>query len=168
MFLSDSEIKELIETCGMIKGYKDLTIQLQPNGFDLTIRNIYELIDRGEIDFSNKNRKIPRRRELLPEKNIWNLYPRTYQFQINETIKLPSNIGAVTTQRSSLMRCGCITNVGFWDAGYNGKGISLLHIRNPKGLKLHRNARIIQMYFFEVGEDIEKLYNGMFQHEGIE
>ena len=164
MILQKSEIKKLIENEQMITGYKNLDEQLQPNGFDLTLKNISDFYGVGSIFISTKY--IPMYHELLPDAmNTYSLYKdRTYMFSVNETVKLPLDVCALTIQRSSIMRCGLITNVGFWDSGYNGSGQSNIFVGND--FMIEKNARIIQMIFMKNISKTEG-YRGQYQFEGI-
>jgi dUTP pyrophosphatase len=172
MSLTRVEIRELIETQDMVSGYKDLNNQLQPNGFDLTLDNIFSFDMEGFVFTDKKelpayNKVKPSYNRDVPDVGLYFLKKGCYLFDINETIKLPNHVCAFTIQRSTIMRCGCITNVGWWDSGYNGKGFSLLTILNEYGFVIERNAKIIQMIFIRniSGETVG--YSGSYQHEGV-
>jgi dUTP pyrophosphatase len=165
--LTKFEILELIQKEDMISGYLNLNHQLQPNGFDLCVDNIYQYNDDGYIGWMDK--RIPDYKPVEYFPNLGNMYflqQGAYSFDILEIIKLPLDVCAVTIQRSSIMRCGCITNVGFWDSGYNGKGFSQLMVNNPYGLHIKKGANIIQMIFLKNTKETEG-YNGSYQKEGI-
>ena len=167
MILEKEQIRKLILEKNMISDYIDLDIQLQVNGFDLTVKDFFHWRDYGKIDFDNKKREIA---SITPIKlsNLnpyyWDLKQGAYLFQVNETVNLPKNICALSAQRSSLMRNGVISHVGLWDCGYNGQGFSSLNVINPDGIIIYENARVITLWFF-TSEDTEG-YNGQFQHEG--
>jgi len=166
--LTKSEILGLIQNEDMVSGYSSLEDQLQPNGFDLRLDNVYDYNDNGDIGHLT-DKRIPDYKPVICSENLGGLYflPQSvYAFDIMETIKLPLNICAMTIQRSSIMRCGCITNTGWWDSGYNGKGFSQLMVNNPFGFHIKRGAKIIQMIFLRNTETIEG-YNGSYQGEGI-
>jgi dUTP pyrophosphatase len=40
-------------------------------------------------------------------------------------------------------------------------------VYNPQGVRLHRNARIVQMVFFFLSREVAQGYQGMFQGENI-
>ena len=166
MILNKEQIRELIIEHDLVTNYVDLEKQLQPNGFDLTVEEMigFHPEPRNEIRFESKNID---RREVIYFGHIFNWldFPRgIYKFKINETIKLPSNICAISTQRSSIMRMGNICNVGFWDSGYHGSGYSIIKINNP--VRIYKNARLIQLYFFEM-EETKEPYNGNYQKENV-
>ena len=99
--------------------------------------------------------------------NVDNLAPGIYSITYNEIVHLPENIMALATPRSSLLRCGVTVNTAVWDAGYSGRSQSLLVVYNPQGFQLQRNARIIQLVFFRLGNQTEG-YSGTYQNENID
>jgi len=166
--LTKSEILGLIQNEDMVSGYSSLEDQLQPNAFDLRLDNVYEYNDTGYIGYL-KDRRIPDYKTVNYFEGLDNMYflPQgVYAFDIMEVIKLPLNVCAITIQRSSIMRCGCITNVGWWDSGYNGKGFSQLMVNNKFGLYINKGVKIIQMVFLRNTKETEG-YNGLYQGEGV-
>lgn len=170
--LGSAEIRRRILEEGLITGYIDLDTQLQPNGFDLCVENVFTFTEAGEIDYSNKNRHIPKIAVMTPDENgIWFLPQGAYAIGIKEKINLPSDIKAEANlimgdsiHRSTVMRCGCVMASGRWDVGYSGMGRSLLVVHNPYGLKLHKHGRLIQIKFYRV-ENVDKAYEGDYQNE---
>jgi dUTP pyrophosphatase len=162
MILNRDEIKHLILEHGLVSGYLDLETQLQPCGFDLTVRNVGRFTSNGVIDFNNSKRRLPTTNPVvLP--TILRL--GTYSIDFNEKISLPLDLMAMSIHRSSVMRCGATTASGFWDAGYCGAGKTLLNVHNPDGLILAENARLCQMVFQRLNP-VSKGYHGSFQNEG--
>lgn len=161
--LTKSEILGLIQKEDMITGYGNLEEQLQPNGIDLRLDTVSRYNNCGELYHNDKH--LPELTELKSTASDYYLPQGGYSFSIMETIKLPINVCAMTIQRSSVMRCGCITNIGFWDSGYNGKGFSQLIVNNPNGFWIRKGTRIIQMVFFK-NEGTEE-YHGQYQYENI-
>ena len=108
MILNKDEIKTRILEDELITDYIDLDVQLQPNGFDLTIEEIYGFYPTPENILRFEDKKIDERR-TIHFGNLYNwvgLKRGVYKFKINETIKLPNDLCAITTQRSSFMRMG--------------------------------------------------------------
>ena len=167
--LNREEIKKLIEAEGLITGYFNLDIQLTPNGFDLTVGSVFEFIDSGALDFSNKERVIPEVKEIPPEKRSpqdkfgwWSLKAGAYKIRTNETVNLSKDLVILAFPRSSLLRMGAFTQNAVWDAGFSGKSEFILVVENPKGLRLKQNARIIQIIFIKINKtDIG--YQGIYQ-----
>ena len=165
MMLGSKEILGLIKEKSMITGYVNFDKQLQPNGFDLTVGKIFRThCDCGVL--SEKQKHLPVKVQIFSDLNGWNLNKGTYIFEVNETVKLPENISAISVQRSSLMRMFCQTQVGSWDAGYHGRGYGLLNVFHPEGLILEKDVRIIQMHFFKTSEVLKK-YDGSYQKENL-
>jgi dUTP pyrophosphatase len=94
------------------------------------------------------------------------LVPGAYIVTYNEIVHLPNNIMALATPRSSLLRCGVTVNTAVWDAGYSGRSQSLMVVYNPRGFRLQRNARIVQLVFFQMTGETEG-YRGAYQGENI-
>jgi len=94
------------------------------------------------------------------------LIPGAYIITYNEIIHLPKNIMALAAPRSSLLRCGVTVNTAVWDTGYSGRSQSLMVVYNPQGFRIQRNARIVQLVFFQVTQETEG-YHGAYQQENI-
>jgi dUTP pyrophosphatase len=92
------------------------------------------------------------------------LVPGTYIITYNEVVHLPKDIMALGRPRSSLLRCGVTVGTAVWDAGYSGRSQSLLVVYNPRGFRVQRNARIIQLVFFTLTGESEG-YSGVYQGE---
>ncbi len=171
MFLNKAELKQRILSQALIEGYIDLDIQLTPNGFDLTVSKVFEFDAAGALDFSNKERIVPKGKELAPKKKSrkdkfgwWNLKKGAYKIKTNETVNLPNDLVALAFSRTSLLRMGGFTQHGIWDAGFQGKSEFVLMVENPKGIILKQNARIAQLIFTPINE-IEKGYSGIYQNK---
>jgi dUTP pyrophosphatase len=119
---------------------------------------------KGFIFINSK--EIPKYRGVSLVNGLYHLDFGMYIFNVNETINLPSDICAITIQRSSLMRSGVNTNIGFWDSGYLGKGYSTINIMNPNGFTIQKDASIVQMVFLKNVKNTV-LYNGSYRNEGI-
>jgi len=168
--LNHHEIEELIKSKALIKDYIDLDTQLTPNGFDLTVGQVFEFDACGALDFSNKQRLVPQGKEIPPEKESpadkfgwWNLNPGAYRIRTNETVSLPADLIGIAFSRTSLLRMGCFTQNGVWDAGFKGRSEFILVVGNPAGLKLKQNARVVQLTFSRINE-VRKGYQGVYQN----
>jgi dUTP pyrophosphatase len=168
--LNRQEIRDLIENQGLMKDYIELGTQLTPNGFDLTCAEIYEFKEGGALDFSNKERKIPNGRQILPQKinpldkfGWWDLQPGAYKIKTNETCNIPKDLIALGFPRSSLLRMGAFVQNAVWDAGFQGRSEFILVVANPHGVRVKQNARLVQLMFMRVNET-EQGYNGVFKN----
>ncbi len=166
--LAAKDIRRLIKhNPPLIEGYINLDEQVQGNGFELTLRDVATLQTAGKIAMANRQRVIS---ELAPlafdSTESIALAPGSYMITYNEIVHLPKNIMALGRPRSSLLRCGVNVGTAVWDAGYEGRSQSLLIIHNPRGFSLQRNARVMQLVFFELTGETEG-YKGIYQGENI-
>ncbi len=166
--LSKQDIQRLLQQePPLIENYINLEEQVQPNGIDLTLREVAMLQSSGKIAVENKQRLIPDTTPLAFDGlDFIDLMPGTYIVTYNEIVHLPKNVMALATPRSSLLRCGVTINTAVWDAGYSGRSQSLMVVYNPQGFRLQRNARIVQLVFFELTRETEG-YRGIYQGENI-
>ena len=166
--LSKQDIQRLLnQDPPLVEGWFDLEAQLQANGFDLTLRDVAMLESAGKIAVANSQRVVSELAPLVFDGlDSIELIPGTYIITYNEIVHLPSNIMALGRPRSSLLRCGVSVGTAVWDAGYSGRSQSLLVVYNPYGFRLQRNARIMQLVFFELTSETEG-YQGTYQGENI-
>ena len=164
--LTKQELRQLIDgSPSLLAEYLDLENQLQPNGIDLTLREVFTIEGEGVIPVDNADRRLSALSALpydaagrihLPE----GLYLLTY----NEVVSLPQDVMALGRTRSSLLRCGAAIHTAVWDAGYSGRSQSLLVVYNPKGITLEKNARLMQLVFYRLANATAG-YNGIYQNE---
>lgn len=151
-----------------MESYVDLNEQIQPNGFDLTLRSIALLQSPGKITAKNDQRVISDLAPLVFDtQDFIDLMPGAYIITYNEIVHLPKNIMALARPRSSLLRCGVTIGTAVWDAGYSGRSQSLMVVYNPQGLRLQRNAGMVQLIFFQLTAETEG-YRGKYQGENID
>jgi len=146
----------------------DMSIQLQPNGIDLTVKAVRKFFACGVIGFNDK--------ELPPTVPIeWDdngsicLPEGSYLVELNETLDIPLNLVGTAIPRSTVLRTGNTVATALFDGGYVGKPSVLLVVLNSHGLTLKRNARIVQLSFHLTTEGLEdgEGYDGSYQHEGM-
>jgi dUTP pyrophosphatase len=163
-----SNILELIShDPPLIKDYLNLKEQVQPCGFDLTLREVSKIKSGGAITTKNEDRVISDTHycSFNPDGRIW-LTQGPYIIMYNEEVNIPLNIMALVRPRSSLLRCGVSIHTAVWDPGYNGRSVSLLVVHTSNGITLEKDARIAQMIFFELQSETEG-YNGIYQGENL-
>lgn len=141
--------------------------QVQPNGVDLTLAEVYEQRDPGRVSRDGKD--IGDRQTLVPEERgdqaeTFYLPPGGYIVQYAETVSIPDGHVGFIYPRSTLMRNSCMLNTAVWDAGYTGKGEGLLQVHHD--IELERGARIAQLVLAEGQHD--ETYDGSYQGENVD
>jgi dUTP pyrophosphatase len=166
--LSKHDIQVLLKTePPLIEDYIDLDEQVQPNGIDLTLREIAMLQSMGRITVDNGQRLVSDLAPLVFDGlGFIELLPGPYLVTFNEVVHLPKNVMAIAKPRSSLLRCGVTIHNAVWDAGYSGRSQALMVVYNPQGFRLQKNARILQLVFMELTGETEA-YRGTYQGENI-
>ena len=165
--LNSKAIKQLIETQQLISGYIDLDKQLQPAGFDLSLKEVHTYWGSGVVDFDNKERKLAPTRQLKPDDNGWYILREgCYMIVYNEAVKMPLNVVALARSRSTILRNAAAIETAVWDPGYQGRSSSLLVVHNPNGIRVKQDSRVAQLVFFST-DDVEKGYSGVYQNENM-
>ena len=164
--LSRKDIRRLIQqTPSLVEGYIDLEQQLQPNGFDITLRDIAMLQNMGQIATDNAQRRLPDLAPLIfDNQGFMELIPGSYIITYNEIVHIPTNLMALARPRSSLLRCGVNIGTAVWDAGYSGRSQSLMLVYNSNGFRVQQNARVAQLVFMTLTAETES-YSGKYQNE---
>lgn len=165
--LSREQLHQMIQADPpLLSGFLDLETQLQPNGFDLTLESIARHEGQGAIGCSNADRVLPDIIDVPFDERGWvTLEPGIYHIKYNETVSLPTDLMALGRPRSSLARSGVSIHTAVWDAGYSGRSTSLLHVINPAGFRVERNARVTQLVFFTLSHPASEGYSGVYMHE---
>ncbi len=166
--LSKQDIYRLLrQQPPLIEDYINLEEQVQPNGIDLTLREVALLQSSGRIAVSNSQRLVSDLAPLVFDGlGFMDLVSGAYIITYNEIVHLPKNVMALARPRSSLLRCGVTVNTAVWDAGYSGRSQSLMVVYNPQGFRLQRNARMVQLVFLRLTRETEG-YRGAYQGENI-
>lgn len=166
--LSGTEIRRLLKgKPPLVEGWVDLEQQLQPNGIDLTLREVSLLQSAGIIAVDNSQRQVSELAPLVFDGlGYIDLVAGIYLITYNEIVHLPEDITALAAPRSSLLRCGVTIGTAVWDAGYSGRSQSLMVVYNPQGFRLQRNARIVQLIFFKLTQKTRG-YRGTYQGENV-
>ena len=167
--LNRDEIEVLISgNSPLVEQCVDLESQLQPNGFDLTVREVLRFLNPGRLGASNDDRLLPDIEPLAFDAQGWlDLPAGGYLITFNEIVSLPADLMALGRPRSSLLRSGVALHTAVWDAGYRGRSQSLLTVHHPGGFRLQRDARIAQLVFFRLDGAPTEGYQGRYQGEGL-
>lgn len=168
--LSREQLRALIIDADrpLISGMRDVENQVQPNGVDITLREIARQAGAGAIGVDNANRVLP---DLVPvafDESGWvTLDPGVYHILYNEIVDIPTSMMALGRPRSSLIRCGVTIHTAVWDAGYNGRSTSMLEVSNPAGFRIQQHARVMQLVFFGMSRSPAEGYRGRYQGENV-
>jgi len=168
MLSREDILKMLGATPPLVENLCDVQQQVQPNGIDLTLKEVALFSSPGSLGPCNKNRVLSSTAPLVFDGlGRVDLLPGCYLVTYNEVVNLPKNIMALAMPRSSLLRCGVSIHNAVWDAGYSGRSQSLMVVYNTQGFRLYRNARIVQIVFLFLSREVAQGYQGMFQGENI-
>ncbi len=167
--LNREEIARLIAGADpLLEDYVALELQLQPNGFDLTVREVARFVASGQLGVSDADRVVSSLGPLGFDADGWlSLEPGPYLVTFNEVVNLPPDLMALGRPRSSLLRSGVSLHTAVWDAGYKGRSQSLLSVLHPAGFRLQRKARLAQLVFFRLSSPPNQGYQGRYQGEGL-
>ena len=168
VILSQQDIQGLLQQePPLIEDYINLEEQVQPNGIDLTLREVALLQSSGKIAVKNSQRIVSGLSPLVFDGlGFIDLMHGAYIVTFNEIVHMPNNVMALALPRSSLLRCGATIHTAVWDAGYSGRSQSLMVVHNPQGFRLQRNARVVQLLFLQLTQETEG-YQGTYQGENI-
>jgi dUTP pyrophosphatase len=157
-----------IQAQALVEDMIDIETQTQMCGLELTLQKIERFASPGALAFENKERSLPATESLEFDSSGWiSLLPGAYLVTFNEIVSIPKDAAALARARSSLLRCGASLETALWDPGYRGRSQSLLVVYNPEGLRLKKNARLMQLIFLRLEKEAEKVYSGRYQGENI-
>jgi dUTP pyrophosphatase len=152
----------------LVEAYLSLQEQLQPNGFDLTLRDINQLTSSGSIGRDPEQRELSGVQGLEFDPEGWlRLAPGSYLITFNEIITLPLDLMALGRPRSSLLRSGVSLHTAVWDAGYRGRSQALLVAHHPLGYRVQQGARLLQLVFFRLARPVSQGYQGKYLEENL-
>lgn len=166
--LSRQQIGALVDgSPPLVEGMLDRDTQLQPNGVDITLESVSRFGGAGTMGVTNDQRVLPET-EIVPfdGAGLIQLSPGAYQVRFNEVVNLPDWLMAYARPRSSLLRSGVALHTAVWDAGYSGRGVSLMVVYNPSGFRVARDARICQLVFHPLADVTDRAYGGAYLGEG--
>ncbi len=166
----------------VVSSVRSAAIQAQPCGVDLTLKRVLSWTGAGTIDYDNSRRSKAITKEMpfsssrnalkgLDERHHHQhndehdsvmLKPASYLVEFNETVDVPLDLVGQIFVRSSLFRSGALLSAGVMDSGYKGAMGGLLQVVNPHGLRLYRDARLGQIVFHQMRENV-KGYSGTYQ-----
>jgi len=169
MILGRKEIEEKMRSSPpLIENMVDPERQIGPNGIDLTLKKVETFETSGAVDFDDSHRKISDCFELpFDESGRLHLKQGAYKITFNEIVNMPNDLTAIARTRSTLLRCGASIETALWDAGYRGRGISMLVVHNKNGITVEKNARLLQLIFLPLISPTDAPYRGAYYEENI-
>ena len=167
--LDRASISEFLRgTPPLVEGYSHLSEQLQPNGFDLTLKGVSIYSTPGYLGRLPHQRVVSSLKEISgDEEGVLHLVPGPYLVTFNEIVNLPNHLMALGLPRSSLLRSGVSVHTAVWDAGYSGRSEAMLAVYNPEGFRLELGARIVQLVFLPLNRPVSEGYRGAYQGENL-
>ena len=167
--LDRDSIGDLVLGCPpLIEAYLSLDQQLQPNGFDLTLRDVSLMASAGSMGCGPNDRELASTDALDFGPDGWlHLALGPYLVTFNEVVNLPLDLMALGRTRSSLLRSGASIHTAVWDAGYRGRSQALLVVHTNHGYRLQRNARLMQLVVFRLPRPVSQGYQGRFLGENL-
>lgn len=140
-------------------------VQIQPNGVDLTVGEVFRT--SGVAEFTQSGYSKPNRTKLeVRADGNYQLYPGQYPIVYGEEIQIPDGYVARVYPRSRLMRSGLHLTSALWDQGYRGVGEGLLRVPlSIERVQLADGLPIAQMSFISAADAED--YNGSHQEERL-
>ncbi|MEM0491499.1 MAG: deoxyuridine 5'-triphosphate nucleotidohydrolase [Acidilobaceae archaeon] len=138
---------------------------IQPAGIDLSICEVNTIEEPGLIGLNN--RVIPQTKPVEIKDGAWRLPKGSYRIRYCEVVRIPEDTVGLCFPRSSLLRMGVDIKCAVWDPGYHGRGEGLLIVYNELGVTIEHKARIAQIIFIKLKGKPHKLYEGVYQKEGL-
>ncbi len=163
MILPKHELQERKAVSGFLSDS-----QFQPAGVDLTLREAFSFSSEGSVDFDNSERKLAETKPLAFDEKGWLHLPKgAYKVVYNEIVSIPSDCAGLAYPRSTLLRCGAFLHCAVWDPGYKGRSESLLVVENEKGIRLKKNAKLVQLILIKLTCDAKETYKGKYHNENL-
>ena len=167
--LGRESIAELVrQVPPLIGDFCSLDDQLQPNGFDLTLKEVSDLATPGSMGQRAEAREVSKTCPLIFDQSGWLQLPSgSYLITFNEVVTLPLDLMALGRPRSSLLRSAVSIHTAVWDAGYQGRSQALMVVHHPQGYRVQRGARLMQLVFFRLGATTSRGYQGKYMGENL-
>jgi dUTP pyrophosphatase len=149
--------------------------QIQPNGVDLRIGELYR-VSGNHAYFGEEEYVKPKRTKIQPEeeyagrRQFYSIPPGHYIVVYDEKIHIPEGHVGHVYPRSRLMRSGIQLTTALWDQGYEGVGEGMLIVpKSIKNTEIQVSTPIAQMTLREAESPEEfETYDGSHQGERLE
>jgi dUTP pyrophosphatase len=144
----------------------DAHAQLQPAGIDLRVDRVQRLTSPAVLGAADNVREPAGREDVGADVDgWWSLAQGVYVITYRERVNIPLDLVALSWPRSSLPRSGVAIHGAVWDPGYSGRGEAMLSVANPRGYRLQRGARVLQLVFFRLSAAAAEGYRGRYHGE---
>jgi len=152
----------------LVENLCDAQQQVQPNGIDLTLKEVALFSSPGSLGPGNEGRALSSTSPLVFDGlGRVDLLPGCYLVTYNEVVNLPKNIMALAMPRSSLLRCGVSIHNAVWDAGYSGQ-VAISHGGlQSTGISAAQERSNCSDGLFPLSREVAQGYQGAFQGENI-
>lgn len=155
----------------MIYGYESLKKlypyfdedQYQPNGIDLKLHNVEELMPMEGAGIVDNVKTLPKTKPIkFGYKGVITLEKnKPYVFDLGYT-EIPNNVCTTFEIRSTLMRMGAILSSSLGDGGFHGH-LRMIYYNPIMDIKLKLGERVVQMITYQSNN--EKIYDGDYNEE---
>lgn len=97
--------------------------QLQPNGIDVRLMSVHELVDQDKFKLSSTNTTEFGVDALTPDRDGWVLLRKFVPYDVvcYEYVNIPFNVAAFIFGRSTLNRHGIFIYAGLYDTGFRNR-----------------------------------------------
>ena len=133
--------------------------QLYNDRVNLTVKSIYEITSKGQIDFGGSEFNLGSRKELIPEKENpednygwWDLPQGDYLVLFNEKIDLPENYIGFLQPLERIIVNGTTHESMFILANLDKVEVNLRV--GKSGLKIKQNSRISNLIILNVSQNL--------------
>ena len=152
----------------LVESYLSLEAQLQPNGFDTSLREVAALVSPGSMGCNPDQRELSAINPLEFGADGWlELGPGPYLVTFNEVVNLPLDVMALGRTRSSLLRSGVSIHTAVWDAGYQGRSPVAVGGTPPFRISYPARRQADAVDFFRLPRPTGEGYQGHYQRENL-
>lgn len=167
MILSDTKIKELLankESGFEISGVNG--VKIESASIDLTLGNSFAF-PKPKDNIITMDEPVEYTEVKYASTDIIVLPPKKSALATTrEKIKLPKNVGAIVTGRSSIGRLGLfIENAGWVDPAFEGEITLELFNSSDFPIKIDIGRRVAQLILVEIEGEVANPYNGKYQNQ---
>ena len=152
----------------LLKLFPDFKDDVQENGIDLRVGEIYTISEQDSVVMGSYNGKkyLPKLKQVEPKSaGYYHLKPKTYYFvKVDKDIHIPNGYTQTYAIRSTFARCGLLLISSIGDNGFDGRLMMGLYNTNTYvPIVVGENERIIQAVTYQ-NDGTASEYNGSYQN----